>query len=209
MVRVLVFLKPSIRVRRGAARGFTLVELMLVVIIIAVMAAMAAPVLVGQWRERHGRQAATQVANVFTLARSRALARGAAVMVRWSAPTGFTVVEAVQGGGGTCAAQPGLGCLSNAWGTPDRVRTVQTFDTVDSVSVTGNNGGTAITKMSICFSPLGRSFISFDGTAPTAPMVGTPTLDVRRMDKQGASFVPSGLTRTVVILPNGMARLAL
>jgi prepilin-type N-terminal cleavage/methylation domain-containing protein len=210
---LLVFLQPSIQVarRRARASGFTLVELMLVVIIVTVLATLAAPVLISQWREqRQGRQAAIQVANTFTLARSRAMARGAAVMVRWSADSGFTVVEAVEGtGAGACAAQPGLGCLSNAWGDSSKVRTVQTFDTVDAVSITGNNGGTAVTKMNLCFSPLGRSFISFDGTTPTAPMVGTPTLDVRRMDKEGGSFVPAGQTRTVVILPNGMARLGI
>jgi prepilin-type N-terminal cleavage/methylation domain-containing protein len=205
-----VFLKPSIRPHRARStgRGFTLVELMLVVIIVSVMAALAAPVLMNQWRERRGRQEAVQVAGIFTLARARAHARGSAVAVRWRDTTGFTVVESVEGSG-PCADQPGLGCLSSDWGTPAMVRTVQTYDTRDIVSIAASNGGSAITKMDICFSPLGRSFISFDGSPPTTPMAGAPTLDVRRLDKVGASFEAAGLTRTVVILPNGMARLAL
>ena len=54
--------------------------------------------------------------------------------------------------------------------------------------------------LDICFSPGGRSFLSTDGAAPKAPMVGAQTISVQRTN---------GLMRRVAILPNGMARLAL
>jgi len=56
--------------------------------------------------------------------------------------------------------------------------------------------------MDLCFTPLGRSFISFDGTPPTAPMVGATTIDVQRSGG-------IGLLRSVAILPTGMARVGL
>lgn len=72
------------------------------------------------------------------------------------------------------------------------------------MTVTAKNpSSTAVTQMDICFTPMGRSFVSFDGTAPTTAMVGAPTIDVQRTGSG------TGLLRTVAILPNGMARLGL
>lgn len=187
---------------------------MLVVIIITITATLASPVFI-YWRDRHGRQAAIQVAQTYSDARMLAMASGAAVMVRWNSATGFTVVQAIEGVAAatarqkaTCAEQPGLGCLSNDWTANSRV--VHEYKTANAVSIEGKTGaGAAMTQMNVCFTPLGRSFASFDGAPPTAPMVSTPTFDVRRMDKTGGTFAAAGRTRSVVILPNGMARLAL
>jgi hypothetical protein len=196
---------------------------MLVVILITIFATLASPVLIRQWREmgrRGGRQAAIQVAQLYSEARMRALARGSAVTVRWNGTSGFTVLESIEGqaadtaraNGNTsianCAEQPGLGCVTTNWAADARV--VQEYETVDAVSINGKTAaGADMTQMNVCFSPLGRSFVSFDGTSPTTPMVGAPTFEVRRMDKVDGVFTPAGQTRTVVIMPNGMARLAL
>jgi hypothetical protein len=66
-----------------------------------------------------------------------------------------------------------------------------------------NQAAAAQTSMDICFSPGGRSFISFDGTPPTTPLVGATTIDVQRTGNG------VGLLRTIAVLPNGMARLGL
>ncbi len=189
---------------------------MAVVIIVTVLATLASPLFVEQWREqsRGGRQAATQVAQVYSQARMRAMARGAAVMVRWNSATGFVVEESIEGtaavarGHDKCEEQPGLGCLSNDW-TSNKL-TIQEYKTANAVAVAGKKGdGTAMTQMNVCFTPLGRSFVSYDGSAPTAPLVTTPSFDVQRLDNEGGTFTARGMVRTVVLLPNGTARLAL
>jgi hypothetical protein len=100
-----------------------------------------------------------------------------------------------------CGAQPGLGCLSNNWGAADTSRQVATLNPLSDITVAAyDKAGSAKTQMDICFTPLGRSFISFDGTAPTTAMAGATTFTVQR---------GPGLLRTVAIMPNGISRLGL
>lgn len=186
---------------------------MVVVLIVGITAAMATPTITGQIRERRSRDTAQRVAQLYSIARMRALGRGTAVMVKYRSDTGFSVVEAVLGATAaaaqnaasvTCANQPGLGCLSNAWTDPEKSRLVTTLVPRADLTVTvRDQAAVAKTKMDICFTPMGRSFISFDGTAPTASMAGATTVEVQRTSRG------SGVLRTVAILPNGMARLGL
>ena len=158
-----------------------------------------------------------QVAQTIFQARMLALSSGAAVLVTWRKDTGFVVEQAIEGataaqarGHGTCSDQPGLGCLSNNWTDATTKRVVERYETDKYAAVTGKNGaGAAITQMDLCFNPLGRSFASFDGTKPTQPLTSTPTFEVQRIDNEGGTFAARGQVRKVVVLPNGMARLAL
>jgi prepilin-type N-terminal cleavage/methylation domain-containing protein len=198
--------------RRRASRGFTLIELVVVVLIIGITAALATPSMTTQIRERRSRDVAQRIAQLYSGARMRALGRGSAVVVRYRTATGFTVLESIQGvaaataltGSATCASQPGLGCLANVWGNPAQSRVVGQLAPGSELTVTAKNqGDTAVTQMDICFTPLGRSFISFDGNPPTTAMAGATTVEVQR------TGTGTGLLRTVAILPNGMARLGL
>ena len=142
----------------------------------------------------------------------RAMGRGSAVVVRYRKGSGFTVVESIEGATAaaafnparvTCAAQPGLGCLANAWTNPETSREVATLKPLNEITLEAKDQDVAKDNMDICFSPLGRSFISFDGNAPTAAMARATTIEVQRTGNG------VGLLRTVAILPNGMARLGL
>jgi type IV fimbrial biogenesis protein FimT len=196
--------------RRRQSRGYTLIELMVVVIIIGITAALASPLLLEQMRERKSRDMAQQIAMLYTSARLRAMGRGNAVMVRYNATTGFQVVESIEGSFATgatnrnvsaeCAPTPGAGCLVTDWATDSQVVNRLMWPTTMTVNAV-NSGGTAVADMSICFSPGGRSFASFAaGADPAVAMVGSVRFTVQRA---------GGLARKVAVLPNGYSRIAL
>ncbi len=193
-------------------RGFTLLELMAVVTIIALLMTIAIPSITNRLREYRSQQAANDIAAVYRNARMRALARGSAVMVRWDqAAAKFTVYEAVQGASSAagCAPLPSATCptslaqmaaavVVNEYGLNAGTHTV----TMAGPPPAGGGAGTAVSNFDMCCSPLGSA--STRGTAPNAfaPLTGVPEVTVKRTDT-------IGLTRRVLVMPNGTSRVAI
>lgn len=200
------------RRRRGApsrsavVRGFTLIELMVVVLIITVVAGLAAPSAVVQIRERRVQEAARSIALLYREARLQAVGRGAAVLVRYR-DGDFDVLEAVEGPLAACPDAPVASC-NVPWSSPGRSRrsasysAIATSGTLSTLTVDFTNTSGTLSEFEICFSPNGRAFsrpVISDGV-PLQPLNETLTGTLRRPGM--------GRARAVILMPNGTARLS-
>jgi len=206
--------------RAHALRGFTLIELMVVVIIIAVAAGMAMPTMARARQERQAFEYAHSVARLVAGAHSRATARGAAHLV-WFHSNGttdrgtFIVFEARQNG------QPLSSCktadfssigASPPAGTSNAVLIdavnlnptagATTYNTETDILV---NGAAEQSDAFICFAPSGRSFYAAAASnlSTAQPMTSVLEVDVKRMN----GTVREGLLRRVIVPSTGTPRL--
>jgi prepilin-type N-terminal cleavage/methylation domain-containing protein len=203
-----------------AARGFTLIEMMVVVIIITVVSALAIPSVSRQLRDRRTFEMAQRIAQVYHGARMRAMGRGSAVMVRFrksGTQVYYTVLEAQRGvtdsptgtSNAACAALPIPSCLTPNWdsATATDYRRVSElkfdggadYDSVNAVMLNSLNANAG--TLDICFTPMGRAFSKTTGT------LSQLTEAYRATVFRGTSTT-SGIGRNyqVLILPTGAAR---
>jgi type IV fimbrial biogenesis protein FimT len=189
---------------------------MVVVILIGVIAALGVPSIASQVRDRRTNQAAHEVALIYRQARSLAMGRGAAVLVRFdgSANGKLEVREALDPDIKHCLSLPATSCSAAKWDAANPLnRLVSTFDVNNDGRYTNvklaffqADGTSAGSQVEVCFSPLGRPYRRYSSTTAFVPMAEVPYLEVNRVD---ASNKPEGMTRTVLVLPNGTSRLSL
>jgi type IV fimbrial biogenesis protein FimT len=190
-----------------AGRGFTIVEMLVVITLIGILSVAASPVFINIMRDRRINRAAMHVADMYRTARTRALGRGMPVLIRWDANAGqqkgsagvLTIVEPRV----AALADVGTNCTSVNWNDAAVVYQHMRFDVGNGLHERANltfvdDTGVTFPQSDICFSPRGRTFIRRGGIL--AELAGVPTFDVVNSG--------TGLRRTVFIPPNGVARLA-
>jgi type II secretion system protein H len=203
--------RPHAAHRSVGSAGFTLLELMVVVIMIGVLVVLAIPSIATVMRDRRTSQAAHEVALLFRQARARAMGRGTAVLVRFGATTGAVEVREAQNvDAGNCLSLPATSCLTTTWdtgnaqnrllGSPFDPSTNTLYSNVELHYLQSN--GTESTAADTCFTPLGRPYVRLAANGAFVPMTAVPYIEARPVDG-------IGLTRRVLILPNGSSRLAL
>jgi type II secretory pathway pseudopilin PulG len=146
---------------------------MVVVIMVGVIAALGIPSIATQLRDRRTNQAAHEVSLLYRHARSLAMGRGGAVLVRFDGSAGgrIEVREAIDEQTGRCVNLPATSCSLANWDAAKTTsnRLISTFDLSNNgrysnvkmafFQADGTSGGNAV---DVCFSP-------WDGLSAASP----------------------------------------
>ncbi|MFO0571653.1 MAG: hypothetical protein U0263_38855 [Polyangiaceae bacterium] len=196
-------------------------ELVVVVIIVGVLAALAIPTITGQMRSRRTAFVAKEIVSLYRGARMRAMGRGSAVLVRFDRGTDaqgrFEVREAVrtaQVSNTNCNGLPVSNCTLTTW-TADNAdsQVIGQLIIANRAELEGINarvrdpGDGDHTQMDVCFTPMGRAFMRYGLNNPLTPLTTIPRVKVARVN--AITQDPYGPSRWVLVVPNGAARLGI
>jgi prepilin-type N-terminal cleavage/methylation domain-containing protein len=226
----------SYRAKNTRLQGFSLIELLVVVIVIGIIAMLAIPTMTVARFDRRAYEDAGAIMQLLRSSRMRAIARGGAVLVNMTSSDGvnrgkFYTFEAVTGNaqGTGLARTPIASCKTptNWFPLPTSAPNTSVL-LVDGLDLNGtresdpdiqteiyiyksstDNGATNLqTGVNVCFTPLGRSYVALGDAAPLM-FDGLPsTVSPLQIDVLRAVHSGGGATiRSVLLPPNGMARI--
>lgn len=188
----------------GRGRGFTLVELLAGIVIIALLAALATPSFVAMIRDRRVVRAGLFVIDSYREGRTRALSRGVAVLVRWKADgTGRGVMqmrEAIV----TAGTNAPKGCNTADWsdGSTD-TRDVSTYNFAGTAYELANmklfsTAGAESQVGDVCYAPDGQAYVRYSDSGAMTQLTGVLRYDITN--------TKTNFKRVVFVPPNGVAR---
>lgn len=160
---------------RGTTNGVTLIELLVTLVFVGVLAALAAPVLNGNFGTRPLDDTTNRLASTLNLLRVKATSQTTAYRFRQGASSNVFLVEYSSG---TVATDPNSGrCNATIWSN-DNSFTLEDRTLAKNVSFSSITPNPMITPSSVCFDNRGQADRSLDIRLASSSASGTRRIQV-------------------------------